>query len=79
MQAYRAEVTVNAQGEIHLREVPFRPGAMVEVIVLEPPDTATTGRSPQLEPDRQAALARTLGRSYPLGGQFPARDELHER
>lgn len=76
MQAYRAATTVDSEGEIHIRQVPFQPGAVVEVIVLEPqPDATSTG----LGPERQAALERTLRRSYPLGGRFPSRDDLHER
>ena len=83
MQAYRAATTVDSECEIHIRQVPFRPGAMVEVIVLEPKPAPLPARSgpaaPELSPERRAALERTLGRSYHLGGQFPSRDELHER
>ena len=40
MQAFRAATTVDSEHEIRIRRVPFRPGAMVEVIVLEP-DTSS--------------------------------------
>lgn len=83
MQAYRAATTVDSEREIHIRQVPFRPGATVEVIVLEPetPPLPVKARpaARELSPERKAALERTLRRSYHLGGQFPSRDELHER
>ncbi len=85
MQAYRAATTVDSEREIHIRRVPFRPGATVEVIVLEPdtsslPVDARPGTAArELSSERKAALDRTLLRSYHLGGQFPSRDELHER
>jgi hypothetical protein len=34
MQAYRTMTTVDTDGELHLRQIPFRPGTGVEVIVL---------------------------------------------
>jgi hypothetical protein len=58
---------------------------MVEVIVLEPGPSPVPAReqpeaaAPELNPERKAALERTLGRGYHLGGQFPSREELHER
>lgn len=80
MQAYRAATMVDTHREIHIREVPFQPGAFVEVIVLEPaPAHVASASSPPLSPERRAALERTLGRSYHLGGRFPARDGLYER
>lgn len=33
-QAYRAEVTVSEDGSVSLKGLPFRPGELVEVIVL---------------------------------------------
>lgn len=35
MQAFRADTTIDEQGALHLRDIPFRPGTLVEVIVLE--------------------------------------------
>ena len=83
-QAYRAATTVDSDREIHIRQVPFRPGATVEVIVLEPATPLPVDAQPQpaareLSPEREAALERTLQRCHHLGGQFPSRDELHER
>jgi len=34
MEAFRAEATVDAKGELNLRGLPFSPGEAVEVIVL---------------------------------------------
>jgi hypothetical protein len=34
MQAYRTETVVPQDGELHLTQLPFRPGEWVEVIVL---------------------------------------------
>ena len=78
MQAYKAEATVDPRGGVRVRHVPFQPGAVVEVIVLEP-EQARSPKEIMLDPQRQAALDRSLNRSYSLGGQFPVRDDLHER
>ena len=79
MQAYKAATTVDPAGEIRIREVPFRPGAKVEVIILEPEASVRSAQPRTLSPERQAALDRTLARSYALGGKFPNRDDLYER
>lgn len=34
MQAYRTETVVPQDGELRLKQLPFRPGELVEVIVL---------------------------------------------
>ena len=84
MQAFKAATTVDSHRRVRIEEVPFRPGARVEVIILEPATASsekgamTTGPQ-RLSPSRQAALDRILGSSYRLGGTFPNRDELHER
>jgi hypothetical protein len=47
MQAHRAETTVTEDGVITLRDVPFRPGDSVEVIVLPfPAPAASSSRYP---------------------------------
>jgi prevent-host-death family protein len=38
-----------------------------------------TPEARSLTAEQEAALARTLSRSYSLGGRAPTRDELHER
>ncbi len=35
MQAFRAATTIDQHGELHVFDVPFRPGTPVEVLVLE--------------------------------------------
>lgn len=42
MQAYRTETVVPQDGELHLKQLPFRPGEWVEVIVLSRMDQAGT-------------------------------------
>lgn len=67
------------------QEPRHRPGASVEVIVLEPETSTMPGdkrpgpAARELRAERKAALERTLRRSFHLGGQFPSRNELHER
>jgi hypothetical protein len=34
MQAYRLETVVPQNGELRLKQLPFRPGEMIEIIVL---------------------------------------------
>ncbi|MEE8584991.1 MAG: hypothetical protein V3T83_09080 [Acidobacteriota bacterium] len=36
MQAYRASATVERDRALHITDVPFQPGSIVEVIVLDP-------------------------------------------
>ncbi len=46
MQAHRAETTLSEDGVITLRDLPFRRGDSVEVIVLSFPQPAATSRYP---------------------------------
>jgi hypothetical protein len=78
MQAYRAAAVVDTASELHIAHVPFKPGIVVEIIVLEP-ESQTPARSLGLSPEREAALGRLFRQSYSLGGQYPSREELHER
>jgi len=43
MQAHRAETTVSEDGVLTLRDIPFRRGDFVEVIVLPFPSPAASG------------------------------------
>ena len=79
MQAFRAAAVVGTASDLHLTHVPFRPGSVVEVIVLEPPSEVSGARPRELTAEREAALDRLFQKSYSLGGKFPARDDLHER
>jgi hypothetical protein len=42
MQAYRVETVMPPNGELHLKQLPFRPGEIVEVIVLARSPLANT-------------------------------------
>lgn len=81
MQAFRAAGTVGTGGELHLPRVPFRPGSVVEIIVLEQAKapTESPARERELSPERQQALEFLLSQNFPLGGRCPSRDKLHER
>ena len=84
MNAVRVQMTVEADGELHLTQLPCRRGDKVEaiVLILEPssrPVPAETER----EKTRAAALDQylTLARSsaFRSTNPYPTRDELHER
>jgi hypothetical protein len=57
MQAFRADTTIDEQNALHIPDVPFQPGTLVEVIVLEhkriAPKTASV-MSPRLADPRDA-------------------------
>lgn len=82
MNAVRVETTVEADGELHLTELPCRRGDKVEAIVraLEPASSPTDEKR---EKARAAAveqfLALARSSSFRSAGPYPTRDELHER
>ena len=82
MNAVRVEMTVEADGELHLTDLPCRRGDKVEaiVLVLEPSRLAPDA---QREKARAAALDQFLAlarsSSFRSAGPYPTRDELHER
>ena len=61
MQAFRAAVTVGTSHEVHLAPVPFRPGSVVEVIVLEEPqrDRSAGAEAPEQRSGRPWKAHRT--------------------
>jgi len=68
MQAFRAAVTVGTGREVHLSPVPFRPGSVVEVIVLEQaPERATGDQSSTRARDRSAGAEAAEQRSVHPG------------
>lgn len=75
MHAVRIETVIETDGELHLKELPWRKGDRVEVIVLRPQTDA--------EARREEALQRFLEQARSSGfrscGPYPTRDELHER
>ncbi len=83
MNAFRVETTVQADGELHLRQLPCRRGDKVEAIVLILNQPLEPGAGAEREQARGAALDQflALARSSKLRsiGPYPTRDELHER
>ena len=83
MDAVRVEKTVEADGELHLTELPCRRGDRVEaiVLILEP----SSGPTPDAEREKARAaavdqfLALARSSSFRSTGACPSRDELHER
>ena len=66
MNAYRVATTLDARGELHVPDVPFEPGAEVEVIVLEGSASPRASRSTKALSlrDRQYELAREYPGEY---------------
>ena len=83
MNAVRVQKTVEADGELHLTELPCRRGDKVEAIILILPPSSHSATDPKREKARAAAVEQflTLARSssFRSAGPYPARDELHER
>ena len=83
MNAVRVETTVEADGELHLTELPCQRGDKVEaiVLILEQPSR------PALDAEREKAravaveqfLALARSSSFRSASPYPARAELHER
>ncbi len=80
MQAFRAAVTVDTDHELHIEQVPFRPGSVVEVIVLPAESESledgaaptSAGRSTAADESRQSPNGSALARAqYRLAGQYP--------
>jgi len=83
MNAVRIETMVEADGELHLKDLPCRRGDKVEAIVLVLEPSAGPVLDTQRERARAAALEQflTLARSsaFRSAGAYPTRDELPER
>ena len=83
MNAVRVETTVEADGELHLTQLPCRRGDKVEAIVLILKQSSRPAPDGEREQTRAAAVAQflTLARSssFRSAGPFPTRDEVHER
>jgi hypothetical protein len=85
MNAVKVETTVQADGELHLTDLPVRKGERVEAIVLlldrgngaEPPSADSQEKA------REEALRRLQARAdasrFRSQGPYPSREELHER
>jgi hypothetical protein len=83
MNAVRVELTVAADGELHLSGLPCRRRDKVEavVLILEPSPRPAT--DPERERARAAGLDQFLAlarlSSFRSSGPYPTRDDLHER
>jgi hypothetical protein len=83
MNAVRVETIVEADGELHLTELPCRRGDKVEAIVLLLESVSQPGDDVKWEKSRAAAveqfLALARSSSFRSDSLYPRRDELHER
>jgi len=83
MNAVRVETTVEADGELHLTQLPCRRGDKVEAIVLILEQPSQLPFEVEREKARAAAvdqfLALARSSSFRSAGPYPTRDELHER
>jgi hypothetical protein len=77
MSTIKVEAIVEADGELHLRNLPYRKGERVEAIIQVNADAG------ERERERQAGLQRLLelanASHFRSEGPYPTRDELHER
>jgi hypothetical protein len=83
MNAVRVETTVEADGELHLTELPCRRGDKVEAIVLILDQDSRPIPDVAWEKTRAEALAQFLAlarsSSFRSDGAYPTRDDLHDR
>ena len=83
MNAIRVETTVEADGELHLTDLPCRRGDKVEAIVIILEQSSPLAADPEREKARAAVLDQFLAlarsSSFRSAGPYPTRDELHER
>ena len=83
MSALRVEATIQADGELHLSDLPCRRGDRVEALIRIVEPTSASAGGPHRDRERAAALAQFLhlarSSSFRSDGPYPSRDELHER
>ena len=83
MNAVRVETTVEADGELHLTELPCQRGDRIEAIILileqpsRPAPDAEREKARAAAVDQFLALARSS--SFRSASPYPTRDERHER
>jgi hypothetical protein len=77
MSTLKVQAIVEADGELHLKGLPYRKGDVVEATLQMEED------SPEQERRREEALQRLLEiakkSTFRSEGPYPTRDELHER
>ena len=80
MLATRIETTVQADGELHLTQLPCRKGDRVEAIILVLDNGVdATEAEMKREDARQRFLEQARASKFRSTGPYPSRDELHER
>ena len=76
MSTMKVQAIVEADGELHLKGLPYRKGQRVEAVL-------QVDEGPERERERQEAMKRLLEISeksqFRSEGPYPSRDELHER
>ncbi len=75
MQAFRAAAKVDTDHDLHIQQVPFQPGSLVEVIVLpaEAEPTSTAARTAERSESGKERLngGELVRAQYRLAGQYP--------
>jgi hypothetical protein len=80
MLATRIETTVQADGELHLTQLPCRKGDRVEAIILVLDNGIDSTQEEKIREDaRQNYLKQAKSSTFCSTGPYPSRDELHER
>lgn len=75
MASIRVRAVIEADGELHLSNLPCRKGDEVEAIVILPEEAT----EPQRKAARQRLLEHARSSGFHSAGPYPSRDELHER
>lgn len=77
MSTLKVQAIIEADGELHLKGLPYRKGDVVEAVL------QVNEESPERERKREEALKRLaeIARKsqFRSEGPYPTRDELHER
>jgi hypothetical protein len=76
MKTFRIETIIEADGELHLTQLPFRKGDRVEVVVVARPEI---GDEQTREEARKQFLALARESRFCSTGPYQRRDELHDR
>ncbi len=75
MQAFRAAAQVDTDHELHIQQVPFQPGSLVEVIVLpaeaEPSSTGARAAETSESGEERLNGGELVREQYRLAGQYP--------
>jgi len=75
MNPIRVETTIQADGVLHVANLPCHKGDRVEAIISIQPPPGEDAR----QAARQRFLARASQSSFQSCGRYPSREELHER